>query len=100
MGVAVNNQAWIPKFLCYSFYVSLNRWKQNNKKTIKFETPMKWRRPRLDHLNCYFCLYNITGINVKANQKLVYTEVDSITPPILIKIDKQVAYRILLKEWV
>lgn len=48
---------------------------------MQMKTPMRWRKPRANHANCYFCRCKVLGINQKNRGNAIYATVDSVTFP-------------------
>lgn len=84
-NISISNQdkSWAPHMACKSCVESLRRW--NNAKSdvtpMPFKTPVIWREAA-SHDECYFCLTNTFGFNVKNSHNIKYPDVASVTKPI------------------
>jgi len=59
----------------------LYRWeKEKNKDLIKYSVSAIWKKPRCED-NCYFCMNDVEGFNVKNKHKIFYSTVISVTKP-------------------
>lgn len=82
-GLHVNqDKQWVPHFLCAMCRSSLLtiRWK-NNEGHLNFGVPMIWREPVNHQTDCYFCLNNVRGMNMKNRHLVQYVNAQSITKP-------------------
>jgi len=87
--VMVQHINWVPTIICNSCRVMLNRWKKDkNIDFIKFSIPAKWNEP-YNEKDCYFCSNEISGFTSKTKNKIIYTTVMSLTPPISVDRNKQ-----------
>lgn len=87
-GTAITNldKSWVPTIICSSCRNTLNRW--NDIKNDVIVQPAIWREPLNHDKDCYFCAYDVTGINKKKVKKGKNPSVDSVTPPKKGKIDR------------
>lgn len=79
-----SNKQWIPEFICHTCRTALSRWKSGNKAALKFEKPVRWLKPNLDHSDCYFCLSNILGASSKNKDHAKYPVVSCVILPIIL----------------
>jgi len=87
--VMVQHINWVPTIICNSCRIMLNRWKKDkNIDFIKFSIPAKWNEP-YNEKDCYFCSNEISGFTSKTKNKIIYTTVMSLTPPISVDRNKQ-----------
>jgi hypothetical protein len=72
MPLDKNNKSWAPNCVCKSCVEYLRLWNRGKRSTFKFGIPAIWREPK-NHLDdCYFCSFNVKGINQKNRHKWEY----------------------------
>ncbi|CAH0560513.1 unnamed protein product [Brassicogethes aeneus] len=83
-GFEIRNEekSWTPSLICPNCNITLNSWMSGKNVYLSFGCPVLWAEP-VDHLDCYFCVINITGINSKKRKSLQYPDVTSAKKPVL-----------------
>lgn len=83
-GVKLGDQdkAWAPHTVCCICIEELRQWSQGKKKSFRFGVPMIWREPRNHIDDCYFCLTNVEGYNLKNKKEISYPNLPSAIRPV------------------
>lgn len=82
MQVSDHNGKWIPNVVCGACNTMIYRWRTEKQKIpVRFRKLMIWRKPQ--HCKeCYICLTDLTAINGKNRDTVVYAEVSIVTKSI------------------
>lgn len=83
-GIRIGDQdkSWAPHTVCKTCVEALRLWSYGKKKSMPFAIPMVWREPQ-NHVNdCYFCMVNTQGHNVKSKNNITYPNIPSALRPV------------------
>lgn len=82
MKVSLDLKNGIPNFVCGSCYNIVNRFEKHQvKEKLKFKTPAIWKKP-LGATDCYFCTTNVGTAGRIHKNKISYSSVSSVQPPV------------------
>lgn len=60
---------WTPNSVCGSCYATLMKWHRGKNVHLAFGSPMFWKEAKSPD-ECYFCLNDFSGINIKKKKQL------------------------------
>ena len=84
-GMAIGDQdkLWAPHHSCGSCRSTLEGWLRGIRKSMPFAIPRLWREPKNHHLDCCFCMVDISKYkNPKDWLTLVYSRMPSSIGPV------------------
>ena len=76
------DKAWSPHMVWKTCTEYLRRLTNGKKSCLKFGIPIVWREPANHDTDCYFCVINLTGINIKNRNSLRYPDLQSARRPV------------------
>lgn len=88
-GCKVGDQekSWAPHVCCVRCTTALSLWFRGKGSGLPFGVPMVWREQH-DHLqDCYFCLVDVQGYNLKSKRSVVYPNIPPAMRPVLHCVD-------------
>lgn len=77
------DKPWAPHTVCLNCTVRLSAWARGEDRSMPFATPMVWREQINHNSDCYFCLTDTFGFNMKNKHDIKYPDVRSVTKPVL-----------------
>ena len=82
-GIKLSDQdkTWVPHMVCKACTETLLEW-TNGKRSLNFGIPMVLREPTNYVTDCYFCAFDVTGINRKNRGSLKYSDRQSARRPV------------------
>ena len=83
MAVGDQDKLWAPHYSCGSCRSTLDGWLRGIQNSIPFAIPRIWRKPMNHHLDCYFCMVDISKYK-KSKDRLtvVYPRMPSSIGPV------------------
>ena len=83
-GVKLRDQdkPFVPNVCSKICVEDLRDWRNSKRKSMLFVFPMVWREGKDNITDCYFCMINLKGINLKNKHSVQCLDVPSAIRPI------------------
>lgn len=88
-GCKVGDQekSWAPHICCSRCSHALSLWFNGKGVGLPFGVPMVWREQHDHFHDCYFCLVDVKGYNLKSKRSIAYPNIPSAMRPVLHSVD-------------
>lgn len=63
---------WVPNMCCKTCESSLSLWYAGKRKSMQFAIPTIWKKPEINHEDCFYCCINVFGFSAKTKTKIQY----------------------------
>ena len=85
-GIKLGDQGkfWASLIVCKTPSEDLCQWKNEKRNSLKFGVPMIWCELENHHIDCYFCAFDLVGLNkrTKKSTKFSYPSFKSAILPV------------------
>ena len=68
MKIGDQDKPWTPYIVCSTCIEHLRQWKSGKRNLLKFGEPIIWREPQNHHDDCYFCVFDVVGLNKRTKK--------------------------------